>query len=285
MSKFDYLHELYLNLKPIEPAKRNEIMQSVEQRFLDAEANQLDYTSVIDELGSPESYATELINGDTLVDYSYSLQETTETEDILNVAKSQDNMTTDTTTDITENNKKSNMEDLPSSIAEPMSVETDSTLEQPQTTLAKPVPPQTKYSETENHTRQPRQERYYQPTPRTNNSPVTMIFVMIGLFFLNIILLGPFVAVWSVAISLLIAGVAIAISSVIVIIGSILATPLAFVSIPIMFLDHPFLIGASGFLLLGIGGLLTVLTIYFLRFITKCTIGYGKWNLRAIRGN
>ena len=143
----------------------------------------------------------------------------------------------------------------------------------------------TKYQETRVSTKNvyssPNQISKYQ----SSNHPIKMMAITLGMFLFNTaFVLGPFVAVWSVVIAFIASGFALAIVGAGILISALLSIPLAFVSVPIAFLSHPILLLCFGFLVLGIGGLLSIATIYSVRFFGMLTARYAGWNVRLIRG-
>lgn len=255
MSKYDYLHELYQRLKAVEPNKRNEIMKSVEEKFRIAEENGVDEYTVTDEIGSPAEYAAQFItNGDIIPSEG-----------------------TVVTTD-------NNIVDVNSNtITEQLDISTKEQTTQDEPFTEETVKP-THYESKEKTYEKVTPDRHQNQPQKKANSIGTMILLICSLGFLNLLLLGPFIAIWAIAFSFMVTGVALGISSIFVIISGLLATPFAFVSLPVAIIGHPFLITAAGFLILGIGGLLTILTIYMIRFCGKITVNYASWNIRTIRG-
>ncbi len=147
------------------------------------------------------------------------------------------------------------------------------------------VQPVTKYQEPQ---KQP-QKVYTTPYPiqktKSANHPVKMLAIALGMFFFNLTFaLGPFIAVWSVVITLVATGFAVALAGVGVLLSAFLSIPMAFVSVPIVLVNHPILLFCFGFLLLGAGGLLSIATIYSVRFFGMLTARYAGWNVRLIRG-
>lgn len=147
------------------------------------------------------------------------------------------------------------------------------------------VQPVTKYQEPQ---RQP-QKVYTTPYPiqkkTSANHPIKMLAIALGMFFFNLTFaLGPFIAVWSVVITLVATGFAVALAGVGVLLSAFLSIPMAFVSVPIVLVNHPILLFCFGFLLLGAGGLLSIATIYSVRFFGMLTARYAGWNVRLIRG-
>jgi uncharacterized membrane protein len=133
------------------------------------------------------------------------------------------------------------------------------------------------------------QRIYKTPEPvaqrTTPNQPITMILIIIGLLLFNtIIVLGPFVGTWGVILGFFISGIALTISGILIVLSGILAFPISFISIPLIVMSHPVLLFSTGFFLLGLGGLLSLLTIYIGRFLGILTYRYAKWNIKVIRG-
>ncbi len=117
------------------------------------------------------------------------------------------------------------------------------------------------------------------------NHPVKMLAIALGLFFFNLtFVIAPFLAIWSVVITLIATGFIVALAGVGVLISAFLSIPMAFISVPTVFLNHPILLICFGFLILGLGGLLTIANIYCVRFFGMLTARYLGWNIRLIRG-
>lgn len=248
MSKYDYLHELYQELKSVEPTKRKEIMSMVEYKF--NENNSQDDEKVMAELGSPTVYASQFITTNHV-----NIVKTINTTERMNTALSD------------EQQEETNINSL----------NIDKT---PDKLFSNPNPQTTEKKEYESI---PPKQKPSSPT-KNSNKGFTLLFILGGLGFMNLLLLGPFIAIWAVAFSFMISGIAISISSIFVIISGLITTPFSFISLPFTILSHPFLITASGFMFLGIGGLLTILTIYMIRFFSKLTTNYISWNFKTIRG-
>ncbi len=66
MSKYDYLHALYQELKALDTDERDQIMRDIENRFKEAEEHGQDELSVTDSLGAPKEYASQYLEGITL---------------------------------------------------------------------------------------------------------------------------------------------------------------------------------------------------------------------------
>lgn len=116
-------------------------------------------------------------------------------------------------------------------------------------------------------------------------NPLRSLLLFVTLGFMNLtFVLGPFIAFWTLAFSGAVVGVALFVSGIVVIISSLVTSPLAFVSMPVGFLAHPVLIFATGLGLTGFGGLILVITFFFIKFLAVCTSKYAKWNFDVIRG-
>lgn len=117
------------------------------------------------------------------------------------------------------------------------------------------------------------------------NHPIKMMAIAFGMFLFNATFaLGPFVAVWAIVIAFVATGFALAIAGAAILVSALLSIPMVFVSVPIVLLNHPILLFCLGFLVLGIGGLLSIATIYSVRFFGMLTARYAGWNIRLIRG-
>lgn len=134
------------------------------------------------------------------------------------------------------------------------------------------------------------QQRIYRnPEPVVSvqqaNQPIPMILIGFGLLLFNLIIVfGPFVGMWGVILGFFVTGIALAISGLLIVLSGILAFPISFISIPLIVMSHPILLFSTGFFLLGIGGLLSLFTIYIGRFMGILSYRYAKWNIKLIRG-
>ncbi len=223
MSKYDYLHSLYQELKTLDPDRRNEIMRDVENQFKEAESNELDELFVTNSLGSPTEYSRQFTMSD--------------------------------------------LELATDPIIEPQDIQpTHYTKETPTNKIV--------YAN-------PQSSQKLQPS----NPPILMLLIAFGTLLFNlIIVLGPFVAVWSVLLSLIVTGFALSITGITVLFYAALSMPIAFASVPLVIMSHPMLLYCFGFLSLGIGGLLSIAMIYSIKFCGIITARYFSWNLRLIRG-
>ncbi len=106
-----------------------------------------------------------------------------------------------------------------------------------------------------------------------------------GLLLLNLIfVLGPYIGIWGIIVGMVSAGVALAFSGLFMILTTLITLPFA-LTLPLVFIEHPALIGMSSGLMLGVGGILTLLFIWLSKYIIIGTVKYIKWHVNVIRGD
>lgn len=285
MSKYDYLHALYQSLKSLSREKRNKIMREVEDRFRHAEENNEDESIVTKALGSPRDYAKQFIDQDIVLEYNpddITMDSLTSNETIITKAPNLIDGLELATDEFT------HTDDEPK-----QTLDETAHIDEPQTTevMTKELAEETISTLAPTHYDKPKTEikKVYtspQALPRKKaNHPVKMLGISLLMVLFNAVFaLGPFIAIWTIIVAFVASGIAITISGVLVLVSAALSLPLSFVSVPLVFLSHPVLLFCFGFLLTGIGGLLTVATIYSIRFFGYLTFKYFGWNLSVIRG-
>jgi uncharacterized membrane protein len=254
MSKYDYLHALYQALLSLDVSSRNSIMREIEDRFRYAEENGLSENEIAQELGTPQEYANKRI---------CLLLDPLDTTPIL----------------------------LNEGITESTIAGVDLSLVHNSTPLfAHTIHAKEEHPSSPRHntlTTNLQNPTTYSPPVKIqkNNTHHFMIGAIVGLTLFNaMFILGPFIAIWGSILALITAGIAIVFSGLLIIISGIFAIPLSFISIPLVVMGHPVLLFAFGFLTFGIGGLLTVLMVYSVRFCGIITRKYFEWNIKVIRG-
>ena len=111
------------------------------------------------------------------------------------------------------------------------------------------------------------------------------IIIGFGLLLFNLIfILGPYVAIWGAIIAFVTSGIAFIISGVVFILTYFFTFPFN-MTVPLLILEHPTLMLLSGGLLIGAGGILTTLTLWFSKYLCIATGIYAKWNFKVIRGD
>lgn len=278
MSKYDYLHALYQALNQLDNNERNRVMRDVEDQFRKAEENDQTESFVTGKLGTPEQYAA------SIMDAVHESQLQKQTEKI----HTTEHMTVgDVELQIIHTIEQ------PKLIDEITPISQESALQPPisddKSDLQHPISDvksdlQHPISEVRTTSSvQPR--RSIPPVIQKGNSPIAMILILCGLIFFNAtLILAPFITVWAVIFSFATVGIAFTFTGALIVLSGVFTFPLSFVSVPLIVMGHPVLLFSFGFLLIGIGGLLTILMIHIIRFFGLVTGKYAGWNLKLIRG-
>jgi len=103
------------------------------------------------------------------------------------------------------------------------------------------------------------------------------VLAIAGLSFLNLVfVLGPFIALWSVLLSLFVTAASLVLSGVIVFIAS-------FLPLPSLGIIEPGLISLVAILIAGIGALLFLGCIHLTRIFYNLSVKYLKWNVSLVK--
>ncbi len=106
-----------------------------------------------------------------------------------------------------------------------------------------------------------------------------------GLLLLNLIfVLGPYVGIWGIIVGMVAAGFALVISGLAMIITTLITLPFA-ITLPLVFIEHPALMGMSSGVMIGVGGILTLVFIWLSKYIVIGTGKYILWHVTIIRGD
>lgn len=262
MSKYDYLHALYQALSRLDNSERNKIMRDVEDQFRKAEENDQTESFVTSKLGTPEQYAAQLIEASLQAQLKNQIEKIHTTEHM-------------------------NVGDVELQIIH--------TIEQPKIIEESIIPPivttpeqnnaiQNVATEVKQTITQPRRAAQ-SPVIQRGNSPIVMILILCGLLFFNAtLILAPFITVWAIIFSFATVGIAFTFTGALIVLSGMFTFPLSFISVPLIVMGHPVLLFSFGFLLIGVGGLLTIFMTYLIRFFGILTGKYAGWNLKLIRG-
>ncbi len=141
-----------------------------------------------------------------------------------------------------------------------------------------------------------RRQHYIPPSPTNAYPPYNpdykkgrsflsgFLLALLLLFFNLIIVLAPAIAIISLDLGLLIAGISSFISGIVLVISGLTGLGLSVISLPTVMLAHPTLYYAGAGLFIGLGGLLSILIITVTRLLAIIAIKYVQWNIHVIRG-
>ena len=111
------------------------------------------------------------------------------------------------------------------------------------------------------------------------------IMIGFGLLLLNLIfVIGPYIGLWGVIVGMVSAGVALLLSGFVLILTTLVTVPFA-LTLPMLFVEHPALMGLSSGVMIGVGGILTLLFIWLSKYMVIGTGKYIKWHVNVIRGD
>jgi len=122
------------------------------------------------------------------------------------------------------------------------------------------------------------------PVKRGSANPVRILLMSFLMLLVNAIVIGPFIALWAVAITFVAVCFTFVISGIIIIISGVAPASFFFLSLPDILIQHPVLLYSSGLFFIGTGGFIAVLMVYIIRFYGMLTTKYASWNIRIIRG-
>jgi len=286
MSKYDYLHALYQALVTLDVTTRNSIMRKVEDRFRQAEETGLSEIDITNELGTPTAYASTFLQ---------PILPEKEIDNVLNDSKELNNRIKPNTEHITVGDVELQIVHTaePKELLIPQKVATLlSDIEKQNQAIVQVTPTieETKNTITYSKTNSLPTVNTSSISPqrtltKKTNSPLVIILTALGLGLFNLtFILGPFIGLWSLIFAFVTTGIALTFSGLLVIVSGAFSFPLSFISVPLIVMGHPVLLFALGFLIIGIGGLLTISMIYCIRFFGVLTGKYVHWNIKAIRG-
>lgn len=106
-----------------------------------------------------------------------------------------------------------------------------------------------------------------------------------GLLLFNVVfILGPYLALWGLIIGSFAAGLSLMVTSIALMASSFFSLSLN-ISLPLVLIDHTPLIFLASGLLFGLGGLLTGLVLWPIKYLCIYTAKYVKWQFQLIRGD
>lgn len=127
-------------------------------------------------------------------------------------------------------------------------------------------------------------------TTQKNTQPLGVVFIRglfvgFGLLLFNlVIVLGPYVALWGLIIAFFATGFSLSLSAIVIAIASLVTLPFA-VSLPTIFLGHPVLLIALCAILISLGFIFMLSTLFLCKYLALWTCQYVKWNISVIRGD
>lgn len=111
------------------------------------------------------------------------------------------------------------------------------------------------------------------------------LFVGLGLLLFNlVIVLAPYIVVWSLLISFFAIGIALSASGIVVVIASVISLPFM-VNIPILFMSNPVLLISSSVILISLGFIFLLLVAFASKYFALWSVVYIKWTISMIRGD
>lgn len=113
---------------------------------------------------------------------------------------------------------------------------------------------------------------------------IKRFFIAIAMLIFNLVfMLTPFIFIWTIFIILIALTIALFVFGFLIFISTIFS--FTFLSYTTLLLQHPALAICLSFILTGMGGILTVILFYVIKFAGILTYKYVKWNLKIIIGH
>ena len=259
MNKQEYLNALESLLGSLPPDERQDIIYDYEDHFRNELASGKTEEEIIAALGSPRRIAS-----------LYVLY--TDMDKSTNTTNSE---TTDTL---------SQVQHAP--IEQPISQQVE-VITPPPTQVGRPNPYyQDNASETSSQTSsqntQQMNNQGYMP-PRGNSGAASVMMFLVMLFFNLVFVLGLYVGGWSIIIGFFAAAFGLIVAGIAMITASLFYVP-SLLSVPQFMLDHRALLLGGSVIVLSLGALLGIGTLYMTKGYLWLTVKYIKFNRKVIRG-
>ncbi len=110
------------------------------------------------------------------------------------------------------------------------------------------------------------------------------LFIGFGLLLLNLIfIVSPYLILWSVLLAAVVSGFSFVLTGGAMVLTYFITLP--FVSLPAVLIAHPALILLAGGLMIGMGGILAILSIWITKYVLILTKKYCLWHWAMIKGD